>query len=150
MTKVLPFLGICCLLAQPAAAQPAVATSDFDPLVAELQAFVATADPQRFLALLAPDADELEARAFASRTLQDDVTRAVVLARFVLPAEDYPEGSRYNLTVEAFTESGNRARLQTWQLEVGSGAPHPEWPVAAGVSPATRDPTRSTDSTTLN
>ena len=143
MTKVLPFLGICCLLAQPAAAQPAVATSDFDPLVAELQAFVATADPQRFLALLAPDADELEARAFASRTLQDDVTRAVVLARFVLPAEDYPEGSRYNLTVEAFTESGNRARLQTWQLEVvpapAPGVAGGRWRIAGHQGPDTID-----------
>ena len=98
-------------------------TADFDPLVAELQAFVETANLQRFLALLAPDADEAEARSFASRALQETVTRAVVLARFVLPAEDFPDGSRYHLTVEAFTESGNRARLQTWQLDVVPATP---------------------------
>ena len=115
--------GVCCLLAQPASAQPAITTADFDPLIAELQTFVETANLQRYLALLAPDADEAEARSFASRALQETVTRAVVLARFVLPAEDFPDGSRYHLTVEAFTESGNRARLQTWQLDVVPATP---------------------------
>ena len=129
MRKVLGAFGVCCLLAQPAAAQPAVTAADFDPLIAELQAFIETANLQRFLALLSADANEAEAREFASRALQDGVTRAVVLARFVLPAEDFPEGSRYHLTVEAFTESGNRARLQTWQLDV---VPAPASESAAG------------------
>ena len=121
--------AVCCLFVQPTTAQPVVTTADFDPLVAELQAFVETANLQRFLALLAPDADEAEARDFASRALQDEVTHAVVLARFVTPAEDFPDGSRYHLTVETFTESGNRARLQTWQLDV---VPAPAADAAAG------------------
>ena len=143
MRKVLAAFGVCCLLAQPATAQPAVTTADFDPLVAELQAFVETANLQRFLALLAPDADEAEARDFASRTLQDQLTRAVVVARFVLPAEDFPDGSRYRLTVEAFTESGNRARLQTWQLDVVPAPASEEaagrWRIAGHQGPETID-----------
>ena len=142
MRRILAAFGVCCLLAQPVAAQPAVTTADFDPLVAELQAFVETANVQRFLALLAPDADEAAAREFASRAVQDEVTRAVVLARFVLPAEDVPDGSRYHLTVEAFTESGNRARLQTWQLDLvpapaaeGAGG----WRIAGHQGPDTID-----------
>lgn len=118
MKKLLPALGICCLLSPAAAAQPVVTTAAFDPLIAELQTFVETSNPQRFMALLAPEADVAEAREFASRALYDAVTRAVVLARFVAPDDDFPDGSRYRLTVEAFTESGNRARLQTWQLDV--------------------------------
>lgn len=141
--RLLAACAVCCLLVQPANAQPVVATADFDPLVAELQAFVETANLRRFLALLSPDADEAEARDFASRALQDGVTRAVVLARFVTPAEDFPEGSRYHLTVEAFTESGNRARLQTWQLDVVPGpaadAAARRWYIAGHQGPDTID-----------
>lgn len=118
MRKILAALGFCGLLAPAAGAQPAAALADFEPLAAELQAFVETSDVPRFLALLAPGADRAAARDFASRALQEGITRAVVLARFAAPAEDAPDGSRYHLTVEAFTESGNRARLQTWQLDV--------------------------------
>ena len=143
MTKFLPALGICCLLALPAAAQPVVTTAAFDPLVAELQAFVETSNLQRFLALLAPEADPAEAREFASRALYEAVTRAVVLARFVAPDDDFPDGSRYRLTVEAFTESGDRARLQTWQLDVVRAAESEggaaSWRIAAVQGPDTID-----------
>ena len=143
MKKLLCVAGICCLLALPAAAQPVVTTAAFDPLVAELQAFVETSNLQRFLALLAPEADPAEAREFASRALYEAVTRAVVLARFVAPDDDFPDGSRYRLTVEAFTESGDRARLQTWQLDVVRAAESDgaagRWLIAAVQGPDTID-----------
>lgn len=143
MKNLLPAVGICCLLAPAAAAQPAVTTAAFDPLVAELQTFVETSNLQRFLALLSPEADTVEARDFASRALHDGVTRAVVLARFVAPDDDFPDGSRYRLTIEAFTESGDRARLQTWQFDVdrappSDGAPG-RWRIAGVQGPDTID-----------
>ena len=143
MKKCLAALGLCCLLALPAAAQPALTTAAFDPLIAELQTFVETSNLQRFMALLAPEANAVEAREFASRALYEGVTRAVVLARFVAPDDDFPDGSRYQLTVEAFTESGDRARLQTWQFDIvqtpeADGAAG-RWRIAAVQGPDTID-----------
>ena len=143
VNKLLPAAALCCLLALPAAAQPDATTTAFEPLVAELQAFVEGGDVQRLLALLAPEADVAAAHDFANRVLQTTVTRAVVLARFAAPVEDFPDGSRYDLTVEAFIESGDRARLQTWQLQVvaapAAGGPGGRWRIADHQGPDTVD-----------
>lgn len=143
MTRVLSAVGACCLIALPAAAQPVATTAAFDPLVADLQAFVETANLQRFMALLSPEADTFAAREFASRALYEDVTRAVVAMRFAAPDDDYPDGSRYNLTIESFTESGDRARLQTWQFDVVQSPASEDgarrWRIAAVQGPDTID-----------
>ncbi len=107
-----------CLLSAPSAAQPPLPLAAFDPLVAELRTVVEAADAQGLLALLAPEADVAAAREFADEALRPGISAAVVAARFAAPVEDAPAGDRHRLTVEVFTERGNRARLQTWQLDV--------------------------------
>ncbi len=111
-------------------AQDAGELADVAPLAAELQSIVETADRQRFLSLLGPDADLGEARQFAADAIVDGVTRAVVQPQFLVPQEDASTPTGYDLSVEVFTERGNLARLDTWVL---------------GVSPesATSDPTNT-------
>ena len=97
-------------------AQPSIALADLDPLVSRLQTIADAVDPEGFLALLAPGADLDAARDFARDGFRADVDRTVVIPRFLISAEE--EGESHELTVEVFTETGDRARLQTWSLEV--------------------------------
>ena len=122
----------------PAGAQPVVDAAELEPLVTELQSIVETSDTPGFLALLAPGADVEEAREFARDALREEISAAVVLPRFLLPLEDMPEGTGYKLTVEVFTERGDRGRLQTWQLDVtlatSTDSTTPAWQIARHVS----------------
>ena len=99
-----------------AAAQPAISAADFDPFVDTLQTAVGSSDVTAYLNLLAGDADVEAAREFARDGLRPDVTQAVVRVWSSVPLEGAPEGTGYELTVEVFTESGTRGRLQTWLL----------------------------------
>ena len=132
--------ALFCFLIPPASvAQPPVTTADLAPLVAELEAAVETADAQRFLALLAPEADVAAAREFAGEAIREGVTAASAVARFVAPVDDAAAGGRQRLTVELFTERGDRGRLRTWRLDVAraaapDGAPGP-WRIAAHERP---------------
>ncbi len=129
------------LLPAPAAAQPPLTLAAFDALVADLRTAVESADARGFLGLLTAEADVAAAREFADEALRPGISRAVVAARFLSPVEDAPDGDRHRLTVEVFTERGNRGRLQTWQLEVaretepGGGAG--PWRIAALDGPDT-------------
>ena len=116
----LPTVATCLLALLPATvrAQPAVVGAQFEALVVQLQAAVRDADTDRFLALLDPSNDPTGAREFTEDALRPGVTAATVQVRFVVPLEDRPEGTGYELTVEVFTETGNAGRLQTWQLYV--------------------------------
>ena len=106
------------LVPRPVEAQSAVSFADLDPLVGQLQSLVEHGSTQGFLDLLTAEADAEAGREFARKALHAGVSRAVVRARFLVPLEDYPEGTGYRLTVEVFTESGDTGRLQTWQLDV--------------------------------
>ena len=76
-----------------------------------------TADRKGFESLLAPDADLEAAREFARGAIRDGVTRTVVVPQLLVPKSE-DEGTAYDLTVDVFTETGNRGRLQTWTLGV--------------------------------
>ena len=107
---------LCLMSPSVSGAQPSIALADLDPLVSRLQTLADTANPEGFLALLAPGSDPEAARDFARDGFRKDVDRTVVIPRFLISAEE--EGDSLELTVEIFTETGNRARLQTWNLEV--------------------------------
>ena len=125
-------------LSAPAGAQPVVDAAELEPLVTQLQSIVETSDTPGFLALLTPGADVEEALEFARDALREEISAAVVLPRFLLPLEDMPEGTGYELTVEVFTERGDRGRLQTWQLDVtratSTDSTTPAWQIARHVS----------------
>jgi hypothetical protein len=133
MKWILPTIVACLLtlLPSPVRAQPATTRTEFAALVAQLQAAVLAADTDRFLALLDPTNDPAAAREFARDALRPGVTAAAVQLRFVVPLEDRPEGTGYDLMVEVFTETDNAGRLQTWQLyvieELEAGADSVGW-----------------------
>ena len=120
---------VCLALPSTAAAQTSLDLSDLEPFVAHLRTLVETADRDGFLALLTTDVDPEAAREFASRRFLAGIDRAAVVPRFLMPSPD--DGLTHALTVEIFTETGNRARLETWVLEL----------TAASVSRAIADPT---------
>ena len=121
MKWIIPSVIVLCLIRPLVTdAQSSVSLEDFDTLVRSLQAIADSADQEGFLALLEPGADLVAARDFARDGLRDDVDRTVVVSRFLIPAED--DGDSHELTIEVFTETGDRARLQTWRLRVAAAA----------------------------
>ena len=109
--------GLLSLAAAGASGQ-SVSLTDFDPLVARLEAATRASDVDAYLDLLVDDADRMAARTFAADALRRDVEEAAARARFARPLEDLPEGSGYELTVEVFTERGVAGRLQTWSVDL--------------------------------
>ena len=107
---------VCVMLPSGAIAQTPVALSDLEPFVSHLQTLVETADATGFLDLLTADNDPEAAREFARTRFRTDIDRAAVRPSFLVPAD--AEGDTHALTVEIFTETGNRARLETWLLEL--------------------------------
>ena len=124
MKWMIPSAIVLCLMnPSVSGAQSSPVLADFDPLVSRLQTIADTADREGFLRLLTPGADLEAAREFARDGFREDVDRTVVVPRFLINAEE--EGDSHELTVEVFTETGDRARLQTWNLEVIRAAPAP-------------------------
>ena len=120
---------VCLGLPSTAAAQAPPALADLEPFISHLQTLVETADRDGFLNLLTPDNDLEAGRDFARTRFRTGIDRAVVLPTFLIPAEE--DGPNHSLTVEVFTETGNRAQLQTWVLDL----------TVASVSRAIEDPT---------
>jgi len=114
--KMLFATVLCLMLPTVSGAQSPLTLEDFDSLVSQLQTVAETGDQDGFLSLLAPDADRDAARQFAQTGLRDNADRAAVVARFLIPAAE--EEINHELLVEIFTETGDRARLQTWSLQV--------------------------------
>ena len=104
-------------LADPLAAQTAEAPA-YAPLVERLEQAVLTGEPDAYLALLSPLADREAAATFARDNLYPEVDEVTLSPRFQVPIDDLPDGTGYELTVEVFSESGARGRLETWQLEI--------------------------------
>ena len=107
-------IALCLTLPSVSGAQ-SLTLDDFAPLVSQLQTIADTTDREQFLTLLTPDADLAAARDFARDGFRENVDRTIVLPRFLIEAED---SDTHELTVEVFTEAGDRARLQTWSLQV--------------------------------
>ena len=115
MKWITPSAIVLCLMLPSVSGAQSLTLDDFAPLVSRLQTIADTADREQFLTLLAPDADLAAARDFALDGFRENVDRTIVLPRFLIEAED---GDSHELTVEVFTEAGDRARLQTWSLQV--------------------------------
>ena len=104
-------------LADPAAAQTTEA-SVHAVLIEMLERTILTGDSAAYVALTAVTADRDAAETFARENLHPGVDRATVTPRFRVPIEDLPDDTGYVLTVDVFSESGARGRLETWQLEI--------------------------------
>ena len=104
-------------LGDPVAAQTAEPPA-YASLVEALERAVLAGDSAAYLSLVSATADRNAAEAFGRENLYPGVDRATVSPRFRVPIEDLPENTGYELTVEVFSESGTRGRLETWQLEI--------------------------------
>jgi hypothetical protein len=80
-----------------------------------------------YLALLAPDADNADARAFADQTFRPDVTRAVLRERDRLPLQGTLPDEGFRLLVEALIERGAGGRIVAWRLDVVRDAAIDRW-----------------------
>lgn len=113
-------------LADPVAAQTADLPA-YPALIMGLEQAVLAGEPETYLSLLSAAADQAAAATFARENLHSGVDRATVTPRFSVPIDDLPEDTGYALTVEVFSESGTRARLETWQLEIVREADLDPW-----------------------
>jgi len=104
-------------LVAPVSAQPAEEPA-YRPLIEALEQAVLAGDSAAFLSLTSANANRNAAAAFASEHLYANVERTTINPRFLSPIDDLPGGTGYDLTVEVFSESGIRGRLETWQLEI--------------------------------
>ncbi len=108
----------------PAPSQTRAATTETLEDDVTIRAFIQTlepiiqaADDEAFAALEGPLGSREDALAFARAEFSPGVTRVVVQERDrqELALAGIP-GTVYGLTVDAFIEYGNRARIATWQL----------------------------------
>jgi hypothetical protein len=94
-------------------------------LVQRLERIVAAGDTPGYAAELSETADRVSALDFAGTELAPGATRVVIREREREPLNGTLPGNGYRLSVDVFTEFGNRARNATWQLDVkriGDGA----------------------------
>jgi hypothetical protein len=84
-----------------------------------LETIVKAGDRDAFVALEGPLGSADDARAFAAQEIRPGSTRVVIQERDrqEVTLTGIP-GSGYSLTVDAFIEAGNQARVTTWQLLV--------------------------------
>jgi hypothetical protein len=71
-----------------------------------------------YLGLLSASADRKRATGFATLEFRPGATRVVIQERDRQRLTGVLPGNGYALTVDAFIESGDRARVSTWQLDV--------------------------------
>jgi hypothetical protein len=98
-----------------------------------LEEIVQTADAPGYAALLTETADRTKVQDFTAGELADGSTRAVIQERDREPLRGAPAGSAFRLTVDVFSEFGDRARAATWRLDVqrvGEPGSDREWAIA--------------------
>lgn len=87
-------------------------------LLARIEQALLGGNAGAFFDLLDSSADRKKAEEFAATEIRSATTRAVIQERDRQPLEDTPPGDGHSLTVDVFTESGDRGRVSTWQLDV--------------------------------
>ena len=108
-------------VAGAAAAAPAQNAQDSDGvrgLLQRLERIVAAGDGPAYAAELSETADRAAALEFADTELAPGATRVVMRERDREALSGTLPGNGYRLSVDVFTEFGNRARNATWQLDV--------------------------------
>jgi hypothetical protein len=86
-------------------------------------------DVAGYTALLSASADPKSAAEFAEDEFRAGTTRAVLQERDRQRLKGTLPGNGYSLTVDAFTEFGERARVATWQLDIRKSSDD-QWTIA--------------------
>ena len=98
-------------------------------LLQRLEEIILKDDASGFRALLAGAIDPGQADEFAGTELRPGATRVVIRERGRDQLTGTPRGAGYRLVVDAFVESGDRARVATWRLDLKK-TDESEWRVA--------------------
>ena len=132
--QAISILGLVSALAVPAlvsAQTPQIPEKDEIPLfLQQLEQVVRAGSPPKYFALLADSADRDGAAAFTDSELVGGATRVVLQERDRAPLQGSLPGNGYQLVVDVFTETGNRARAATWRLDVKRAAAGAPWRIA--------------------
>jgi hypothetical protein len=87
-------------------------------LLRRVEKALRASDAASYLGLLSATANVEQARQFAAVAFSPGTTRAVVRERDRGPLKGTLRGNGYSLLVEVLVETGARARLSTWRLDV--------------------------------
>jgi hypothetical protein len=116
LTLALAFLSL--VLWQPTHARPLQEPDGVAALLARLEEVLRGGTPSGYLPLLSDTADRARATAFAGANVTAGSTRVVIRERDRQPLVGALPGDGYQLNVEVLVESGQRARLATWRLDL--------------------------------
>jgi hypothetical protein len=87
-------------------------------LLQQIEQAAQRGDPAGYAALLTAAGSAEDARNFTALEFRPGATRIVIQERDRQRLSGAPPGSGYVLTVDAFMQYGDRARVATWQLDV--------------------------------
>ena len=87
-------------------------------LLRRVEQIVRTGNAAAYSSLLAASADRSRAHDFSALELAGASAHAVVQERDREPLGGKPRDAGYRLTLDVFSESGSRARVATWRLDV--------------------------------
>ena len=119
MKPLLAGFVVCWLAATPAFAVPQPAKADgIAALLRKVEGALQSGEVSRYLDLLSPSADRERAGIFAASVVAAGVSRVSARERDRAPLFGTLPGNGYQLMVEVLAESGSRARLATWRLDV--------------------------------
>jgi hypothetical protein len=111
-------IGLRAVVAGTAGAQADPSDVKIRGLLQRLEQIARRSDAAAFLDLLAGSADQKGAADFAGSEFRRGATRVVIQERDRQNLPGTLPGNGYSLTVDAFMEYGDRARIATWLLEV--------------------------------
>ena len=111
-------IGLRAVVAGTAAAQADPGDVKIRGLLQRLEQIARRSDAAAFLDLLAGSADQKGAADFAGSEFRRGATRVVIQERDRQNLPGTLPGNGYSLTVDAFMEYGDRARIATWLLDV--------------------------------
>ncbi len=103
----------------PRAASHQQSADGITRLLQQIEQVVRGGVPARYMDLLAPGADVESAAAFAQSNIRSGATRVVVRERDRIELTRRGSPAGFRLAVDVFSESGRRANLATWTLDIG-------------------------------
>ncbi len=119
--------ALVCLAGEPAG-QSTQAADPVAALLGRIEAAVLAGTPERYLDLLSTLADRPAAASFLTAVATPGLTRVVIRERDRVDLAGTLPGDGYRLLVEVLRESGQRADVTTWRLDVRRRSNNPsDW-----------------------
>ena len=133
MRRLALALVLLAALAPSVRAQVADEADPVAPLLARVEQALRSGSVDRYLSLLASSANRESAADFARAVTSPPISRIVIRERDRGPLTGALPGDGYSLLVEVFIESGMRARVATWRIDVRrrAAASPPDWGIVS-------------------